>query len=208
MKKLILSVFLMFGILVSSQAFAIDDPGFSTAIKKQSVGASQGDPVRVVKLVRFSNRGPNVSSLVSGDAVVYDQISDDGVSVNTTTTSADGAIAGIVCTTIQTAEGSSVNAYEDRGRRNWGWIVVHGPMTATVGAGGTNEATVGSAFFTSVDAARITSWETSDTDGVAVTGETNAVINNRTRVATTSGGFFMDTVGNTDTTVDVFITLE
>ena len=132
--------------------------------------------------------------------MLFRSISDDGVSVNLTTTSADGAFAGFAVVAIPTAEASSTTIYDDEGRRNWGWIIVHGPMTANITAGGTSAAGVGKAFITSTDAAKIAGYPTAAADAGWVTTATQS--------GTSVGGFFLDAPAAGDTTAEVFITRE
>lgn len=105
---------------------------------KGPVGKKQWQAGRVIKLVRFSDADPNDTSIASGDAVVYDTNSADGITVRLTTTSGDAAFAGIAITTIETSDAvTGTSAMDDVGRRNWGYIVVHGVALANVdGAGG------------------------------------------------------------------------
>ena len=105
--------------LVSLPAFALDDTQLGNVVKLRGVGSKQGEPTRVLKLVRFVSNDANVTGVVSGDAVCYSVISDDGVSVIKTATSADGSFAGISAMSISTADATSTTAYDDTGRRNW-----------------------------------------------------------------------------------------
>lgn len=198
MKKILLVLAL--AICVAAPAFAIDQPGFQNYVIKNGTGARQGDAVREVKLVRFSSQAQNDASLVSGDLVVWDTNSDDGVSIRTTTTSADGAIAGVVCTTIATADSVQNSAHEGAGRRNWGWIVVSGPMVVDLTAAGSNGAAVGDAFITSTDATVATRFETTPTAYL------NGAYTERV-TRTNRGGFFLDTPAVGDTSVEVFVQL-
>lgn len=197
MKKLYSLFLAALLVAVSVPAFAIDDPTFANYIKKRAEGAKFADASRGVRLVRFSNNGLNASSLVSGDAVVWDTVSDDGVSVRTTTTSADGAFAGIVCTTIPTSDASTgTSAYDDLGRRNWGWIVVEGFMTARATAGGTNGNSAGDIFITSTDSGVITTLENAGG---------NSTANQIQRAVRGRGGFFFDAGDGSSTTYEVYV---
>lgn len=198
MKKM-LNLFLLAGLLlVSTSSFAYNDPTFQAQIKMQTVGQKQGEPVREVKFVRFASRDANATSILSGDVVVYDTVSDDGVTVTRSIVSGDCSIAGIAATTILSADGSAVSAFDDAGRRNWGWVVVHGPMTANITAGGTNAHAARDPFYTSRDEGRISGPQTGD-------GAPQAAV---LRMATSTGGFFMDAAVASETTADVFVKLE
>lgn len=200
MKKLTLALLLTAFTLSGGVAFAIDTPTKDGIIKRTD-GTRQSVPVHVFKLVRFANRGANVASLASGDVVKYDTLSDDGVTIATTTTSGDGAIAGIVVTTIPTSDQTvQSDAFDDVGRRNWGYIQVHGPALAGITAGAASYVSVGDPFITSSDAAKIASLQTP-------TATANS-INTIAYQSAASGGFFLDQPAASDTTVEVFITLE
>lgn len=148
------------------------------------VGASEDDPIRVFKLVRFSTSGANQAAVVSGDALVYDTNSADGVSVRYTTTSADGSFAGFAVTTIQSADPGSTVAADDIGHRNWGWVVVHGPALCNITAGGSNGAAAGNPIITSKDSGQSTTPE-------AIIGNAAANISNAANTAGATNGFVM-----------------
>ena len=139
-------------------------------------------------------------------------VSDDGVTIALTNTTADGNIAGIAATTIQTADSAVADIHQDAGHRNWGWYVVHGPMTVRVRAGGTNVHTSGDGFITSRDGGRVAALETLalSYDGVAA----GTIATYRTyattvvKAASNTGGFFMDNAVGADTEADVFVMLE
>ena len=197
MRKLILALFTMC-VVCSANAYAAD-PQFRTWTDKSMMTDKQGTPVRVLKRVRFASNDANAVGIVSGDAVKYDTVSDDGVTVAFATTSKDGAFAGIAVTTIQTADSASASAQDDAGRRNWGWIIVHGPANANVTAAGTNNNAVGAVLITSRDQGKVTTFET-PTGSVASLDTAIAAAN--------SGGFFYDAASASDTTVEVFVNLE
>lgn len=186
-------------LLVTAPAFAIDDPTFVNIIELRGDGAAQGTSPRVIKLVRHVLAGPNAVSVSSGDAVSYSlaAASDDGVSIAESTASGDGAFAGIACTTIQTADGTSTSFVDDVGRRNWGWIVVQGKADATVTAGGTNGNAAGDFFITSGDTGTITTM-TANSAGTAQNSELRTVLRG-------VGGFFMDAADTTSTSVEVYV---
>ena len=189
---LILSVITLF----ASPAFALDDTNLGNVVKLRSVGSKQAEAVRVLKLVRFVSGDANISSLVSGDAVSYSLVSDDGVSVIRPTASSDPSFAGIVAMTIQTADADATTAYDDTGRRNWGWIVVHGPANANLIAGSTNGHAAGDTFIASRDEGTIATYE-----GPTASTSTRFEL----RRLSGASGFFMDAVGASDTSAEVFV---
>lgn len=190
-------------VVISGPAFAYDNPTFSTYNEKRNAGGRQSDPVRVIKLVRYASRDTgaslNVSApIASGDAVKYDIISDDGVTVSWSfANSGDAAFAGIAVTSIPTPDSGSTSALDDLGKRNWGWILIHGPVVANVVAGGTNSHSAGDPFIMSNDAGRITTY------GAASGGTTPATVQKHTK-----GGFFYDAVTAANTTEEVFVRAE
>lgn len=196
----LLSLVLAFGMLFgSTTSYAANGPYNIGEIK--GTPRKQGEPVRTYKLVRFSMRGPNIASLASNDVVIYDLNSDDSVSVRTNTASAESAVAGVVDMTILTPDSASTTAFDDASKRNWGYIIVHGPAKVKIGAGGTNGNIAGQAWITSRDAGSATSAEastSSDASGMAMIG----------RVAAAAGGFFYSTGDSSSTTAAVFVRLE
>lgn len=216
MRKFILSLAaFIFAAGITSQAFAYDDASFKAWHNKsmESEAAGQGTPVRVLKFVHYASADANATSLLSGDVVVYDTVSDDGVTVTRSITSGDGAIAGIVVTTIPSCDNTTAtSAQSDRGRRNWGWIIVHGPATATISAGGTNAHAIGDPFIVSRDEGRITALEniiiSTDSSVVYNSAHLRALWLRQVKAAGNSGGFFQDTSDGTSTTADVFVRIE
>ena len=199
MKKIL--IVLALALSVAAPAFAIDSPGFQDCTIKKGTGTRYGDANREVKLVRFGEQAQNGASLVSGDLVVWDTLSDDGVTVTGVSTSADGSIAGIVCTTIPTADSVQNSAQEGAGRRNWGYIVVSGPMNVDVNAGA-NDFAVGDFFITSSD----------DTIATTIVNRTGGIVlvdvqEGSLREVAAKGGFFMDTYVAGDTTAEVYVQL-
>lgn len=165
---------------------------------RRVLGGTQDTPNRDYMLVRNSDNDPDNIALVSGDAVVWDTNSADGVSIRTTTTSADGAFAGIVVATIPTGDGGG-SASEDVGKRNWGYIIVSGgPVSAGCSAGGTNANNIGDIVITSTDAKKITTLPDLGTVNLATnTGVARATKGN--------GGFFIDANSGSATTRRVYL---
>lgn len=201
-------LFLMGFLLVAGSAFAgYDEPTYQEAHKVNNSALNQKEAYREIKLVRYAERGENGTSLVSGDAVVYSNVSNDGVSVLRTIQSADGSFAGIVCTTIQTGNTGATIYSDNRGDRNWGYIVVYGPANAGVTAGGANGAIYGDPFITSSDVGKITTITILSPDGTAGTGG-NSTAGNLQRLGrnvAAKGGFFMQSADGTSTSYEVFV---
>jgi len=200
-----LALLLLIGVMVSGTSFAaFINPSESTidAEKKGLSGRKMGDQAAVVLLVRNSGSSTTALSITANDVVVYDTNSDDGVSVRLTTTSADGAIAGIAVSTFQSSDASTgTTASDDYGRRNWGYILVHGKTNAKTSAGGTNGNLIGDLMITSKDSGAVTFMESVTTNDVV------SVLRVGRNVAA-SGGFFYDAADGTSTSYEVQVDLE
>lgn len=202
-----LALLVLLAVMVSGNAFAAftNPPEASIDARKEGLdGRKMGSQPVVIILVRNSLTGINQVGIASEDAVVYDTNSDDGVSVKLTTVSADGALAGIAVTTILTSDAATgTTAYDDYGRRNWGYVLVHGKCTAKVTAGGTNGNVVGAPFITSTDSGAITTYYSFDS-AVTVADRVNTVL----RIGSNKGGFFYNTADGSSTSVPVQVELE
>lgn len=213
MRKLtiLLALFSFFTFAGTSFADPPPAPTYDNAFKLRNTGVSWDATVRVIKLVRNSSQDPNTGIISAGSVVVYDTVSDDGVSVRMTTTSGDGAIAGIAATLIETSDNvNTTSAGNDEGRKNWGWSVVHGKADATAIAGGTNEAVVGDLFITSRDAGAIASLEVRrGVLGMTQLGSAQTLDASSIRFEINrggaSGGFFLDAGTGTATSYEVMV---
>lgn len=85
-------------------------------------GGDNDKPTRTVVRVRYGLADPNSPTLTSGDVVVWDTTSADGITVSACIASNDSAIAGVLVTPLQTADATSVV----QSARNWGYIAVQG----------------------------------------------------------------------------------
>jgi hypothetical protein len=130
MKKYIVS-FVALLTLVSGSAFATQDSDGRASDKREIAGAPGFVPYKEYQLVRYADVAANQSSLTSGDVVVWNCVSDDGVTIDLVgaTNSADAVAGVVVSTVIQTAEAVGMTPGIDYGRRNWGWIQVKGYNT-------------------------------------------------------------------------------
>lgn len=130
MKKLFSFVALL-GVLFCGTAFAAYDLPDYASYQVEGSNATIATAVRVVRLVRNPISGANGISFSSGDVLIYDTVSDDGVTVNYPTncgisTSSD-AVAGVAVGSIPTSAAVGNSAAEDIGKINWGYIIIYGP---------------------------------------------------------------------------------
>lgn len=132
MKKLILVLAFLVGF--GGSAFASYDEG-AEINKKLSSGGPASSPVRIYTLVRYPECAANSVGVSAGDVVVWDIVSDDGVTINLVGASQTGSldtVAGVIVGTIPTADSTTAKtAVADLGRRNWGYLQVYGLNSAT-----------------------------------------------------------------------------
>ena len=199
MKKFLLAI-LSIALFAGSAFAGVSEPSIN-AEKKGLGGRKQWEQAATIVLVRNSNSGLNSTSIVSGDAVVWDLVSDDAVSVTLTTTSADGAFAGIAVTSIQSSDATTgTSAADDAGLRNWGYILVHGKVMAKVSLGGANSNSAGDLVITSTDSGAVTT--APGTSGLAANmGSLRAIVRGK-------GGVFFDAADASATLAEVFIEKE
>jgi len=110
------------------------------------------DAHKTFRLVRYMPAGGSSISatLVADSIVIWDCTSDDGVTVTTTTTSPDSAVAGIIVQQALTAKVLGNTAKQDYAKRNWTWLQVYGLAEVRVNA--TNNVVSGDAMGTSATA--------------------------------------------------------
>lgn len=137
MKKLY-SILLALGLLVGgvNVAHAYSSDG-NPNLKDEST-ATPADPVRVYRLVRYPENQVDSVTLSAGDVVVWDCVSDDGVSVTlVSSANSTDAVAGVVVSPFIPTADSSNSAANSIGRRNWGYVQTSGLCTvANVTSGG------------------------------------------------------------------------
>lgn len=140
MKKLfviaLIALFAMTGVVLAAGPTG---PGNAGDILGQ--GKYQWDSHRIYRLVHVSPGNNDADGIAAGSVVVWDDVLDDGVSVETTTTSGDGRVAGILATTVvsnDTSASANTRASDDAGlAANWGWLQTYGlyeDATASAGA--------------------------------------------------------------------------
>lgn len=152
MKKFIFS---LFALLISFVSVSFAD-----------VQIDEGQSKSTAAKKFFVARNSMASTAISKDqVVVWDAISKDGVSVRTTTTSADGLVAGIALDNIPAASDDNTAAV-DESNPNWGRIQTWGLYDNALIAGGNSFAS-GARLCASGTAGRLSACTTS-TDGTQV----------------------------------------
>ena len=116
---------------------AIAAPGNQTSPghgDKLGQGGLASDPGKIFRLVRYvPTSGSTVSAtLAANSIVIWDLVSDDGVTVTTTTTSYDTAVAGIIVANALTPETLGNTAFADVGKRNWTWLQTYGKSLVNI----------------------------------------------------------------------------
>lgn len=136
MKKvisLVLVALLMAGAAYAAQPLA--SPGIGDILGQ---GDFASDPHRIFRLVRWIPQSTIATltdaTLTADTLVVWDCVSDDGVTITTTNTTNDSAVAGVAVIAILTPEsGTQGNtAVQDLGKRNWGWLQTYGKADVLV----------------------------------------------------------------------------
>lgn len=128
MKKLFLFV-LLAALLLPGVALATYNEG-SAVHRIESSGGSAADPVRMYMLVRNPNNGQNDRSMTADDVVIWDILTDDGVTVNYQSklnmdVISRECVAGVVVGTIPTTDNANAAASQV-GLSNWGYIQTYG----------------------------------------------------------------------------------
>ncbi len=148
---------------------------------------------KIFRLVHVAAGNNDADGIAAGSVVVWDDVLDDGVSVETTTTSGDGRIAGVLVTTVVSNDPTpspNTRASDDAGlAANWGWLQTYGLyQDATASAG--KAITVNDSICAGETAGSVASW--------------NAA------VSTTNSGILgcaLD-AANASATLDIFITCD
>lgn len=106
----------------------------------------------------------DIATLTKESIVIWDYISDDGVTVTTTTTSPDSAVAGILATSALTPDigQHGWTAFQSISTRNWVWLQTYGKTMVRIGAA--NAVVAGEAMSTSTTAGEAGHFRPSTTD--------------------------------------------
>lgn len=181
----VLAISLVSGVALAADNALSKSPGAGDIMNQ---GRLANSPGRIFRVVRWQplNSGSSLiqNSLTADSIVVWDTTSDDGVTITTTLTSGDAAVAGIVPIAILTPDVYGQTAAQDLGKRNWGWLQTYGLSEATIAA--TGAVTAGSKMGTGTTYG--------GASGTAAATDT-----------TRSCGFFLDTAAVSATDVEVFL---
>lgn len=188
MRKFLFS-FLLAVLLMAGQALAQPSP-----LSSAGDILGQGDvPSEAHKIFRFVRYVPvtyaGSTALAADSIVVWNTSEDDGVTITTTTTSGDTAVAGIVIASIVTPDVSGNTAFQDVGKRNWGWLQTYGKAQVDLVSGGAN-VVAKDAFGTSTTAAESAPYSDGASGIPSQQGQ---------------AGFYQDAATAGDNDVDVFI---
>ena len=123
-KKLIfiaLAILFVWGIAFAATPGTRTSPGRGEIIEMPY----QSDPPKIFRVVRYVGTAGG-SALAADSIVVWDLTLDDGITINTTTTSSDSSVAGILVTAALTQDTADNTAVQDIGKDNWAWLQTYG----------------------------------------------------------------------------------
>ena|SRR3990167_5914025 len=192
MKKFIFSVLFAALLIVglASQAFAQagyrSDHGIGDVFGQSGY---QDSPDRIFRMVRYVPVTADSPALAADSIVIWDLTEDDGITVTTTTTSRDSAVAGIIVAQALTQDTDGNTAAQDVGKDNWTWLQTYGLAQVDVPL---QIITAGDAMGTSTTAGEATAF---NGNGTSPRNQGNA-------------GFFYDTAAAGDNDVQCFIRLD
>ncbi len=148
MRKLLIA---LAALLISVPGWAGQQPSGKVTQNQNIVWSTGGDPTvpgRDIRLVRTGflgvtaiGRNTSKYAIFSGEAVVWDTNSPDGVTVTTTTTSPDLRFAGIAVASFETDDANGADAFPGGG--NWSYIAIRGWALASFDVTGTAGASFG-----------------------------------------------------------------
>lgn len=188
-------------LLIGSMAYGAPDPtgekgtsqGTGAVGEIKGSGNYASDCYRTFRLVRNSETGADVMHISPDSMVIWDTVSDDGVTVTLTTTSGDSRVAGVAVSNILTSDSGAGNtAVQDLGRRNWGYIQTYGLCQVSVDSVSTT--TAGYALGTgSIDPGKASGyWDATGTLSSSASNQGDA-------------GFYLDDAAASANNVEVFL---
>lgn len=127
MRKLFLALLAV--LFISGTVFAAT-PGYRQSHGTGDVlgqGKYPSEAHKIFRMVRYVQTTHDGAATLSAESiVVWNLEEDDGVTVTTSTTSYDSAVAGIIATQALTQETDAATAAADVGKRNWTWLQTYG----------------------------------------------------------------------------------
>jgi len=126
----LLALLLCVGVAFAATPGYRQDPGTGDILGQ---GKYQSDAHKIFRMVRYvPTTYAGADTLDAPALVIWSLTADDGVTVTTTTTSADSAVAGIIVTQALTPDVDGNTAVEDRGGVNWTWLQTYGYSTVDI----------------------------------------------------------------------------
>ncbi len=122
MKKLLSVILVMLLALSVATPVTADEPSGDGYEIMGGGGAIGLTPATLVVPVRYGLQGDSVVGLKSGDVVAWDTNSSDGFTISACVVSNDVTYAGVLVSTIQSADSSAFR----RNTRNWGKMAIKG----------------------------------------------------------------------------------
>jgi len=183
-----LSILLMSGVAFAAAPGRDTSPGHGDILGQGGLPSQPHKIFRLVRWVPAGNLGTNAIALTADSVVIWDLTSDDGITVTTSTTSGDNAVAGIIAVACLTPETLGRTAVQDSGKRNWTWLQTYG--LASVAAFNHNSVGSAGAAFGCSDQVGLAGLTAGVTTGIAEPG---------------SCGFVYDAVTAAATDVEVFL---
>jgi len=172
---------------VFAQAGYRQNPGVGDVLGQ---GKYQDQAHKIFRMVRYVPVTADSPALAADSIVIWDLTEDDGVTVTTTTTSRDSAVAGIIVVQALTQDTDGNTAAQDVGKDNWTWLQTFGLAQVDVSH---EIITAGSALGTSITAGEALMFAPTATDTPRAQG---------------NAGFFYDTASGGDNDVQVFLRLD
>lgn len=158
-------------------------------------GKYQSDAHKIFRMVRYVPvTYAGATALAADSIVIWDLSADDGVTVTTTTTSRDSAVAGIIVVQALTPDVDGNTAVQDIGHPNWTWLQTYG--LSQVDLNTTAGVSAGYAFGTSATAGEVTYFIPSSNNSDITVGDSARQGN---------AGFFYDAATAGDNDVQVFL---
>jgi len=158
----LLAVLFVWGIAFAATPGTRTSPGRGEIVQMPYAS----DPPKRFRMVRWVGAGATESTLAADSIVVWDTTIDDGVTINTTTTSYDSSVAGILVTAALTQDTVDNTAVQDIGKDNWAWLQTYGKSQVNLAATAASTS-AGSAMATSTTAGEAAPFVASTSSSIA-----------------------------------------